>query len=294
MSGFDETTGAHDALWESFAASVAVPLGLDTARLSPATPLASLDGLGRAWVRQLISAASPDGAAPPDLLGELESLGDVYGWLEQFDWTGPHANSAQAGSSPADLMRGRRTSLRTVISDDLPSLYAAAINPQHGYRWRFKGATPSMQHFVDTLHQGALAQFCAVDAITGDLIGLTTAYNSRQDNGTCYVAFQRATPTSSPHAGEMFEAIFLLVEYLFRTWPLRRLYGEVPGFNYDQFASGEGSAFVVEGRLREHEFHAGQWWDLVLIAIERRHWARFAEQVGPTVWPTPGGLAGRG
>ncbi len=59
------------------------------------------------------------------------------------------------------------------------------------------------------------------------------------------------------------------VGFLFRSWPLRKLYVEVPGYNACGVWGGNPTIFTEEGRLRENEFQLNQWWDLVLLTLDR-------------------------
>src|SRR4029079_14317241 len=47
---------------------------------------------------------------------------------------------------------------------------------------------------------------------------------------------------------------------------------ETAAYNYDAFASGAGSFFEVEGRLRDHLYYAGRHWDLIIASIRRETW----------------------
>ena len=49
--------------------------------------------------------------------------------------------------------------------------------------------------------------------------------------------------------------------------------------NYEQFASGNGSWFVTEGRLAEHEYYDGRYWDLIFLTVRREDW----EASGPKI-----------
>ncbi|EFC86323.1 hypothetical protein FrEUN1fDRAFT_0593 [Parafrankia sp. EUN1f] len=42
-------------------------------------------------------------------------------------------------------------------------------------------------------------------------------------------------------------------------------------YNYDQIASGAGRHFDVEGRLSDHSYYDGRYWDEYLLAIRRHH-----------------------
>jgi RimJ/RimL family protein N-acetyltransferase len=64
----------------------------------------------------------------------------------------------------------------------------------------------------------------------------------------------------------------LFVDYLFAGWNFRKLYLEIPEYNYPPMKSFASRFFAEEGRLAEHAFMAGRWWDLIIVALWRKHW----------------------
>jgi hypothetical protein len=64
----------------------------------------------------------------------------------------------------------------------------------------------------------------------------------------------------------------LFLNYVFSCFDFRKLYMELPEFNYDQFASGEGRYFELEARLRDHSFFGGRYWDELVLAIYQDKW----------------------
>ncbi|MCB0974049.1 MAG: hypothetical protein KDB86_05755 [Actinobacteria bacterium] len=121
-----------------------------------------------------------------------------------------------------------RVRLSPVDESAFPALYRASLDPESGYRWRFRGATPDFGSFVQTLFAGTKAQFL-VTGVDGHVYGLVAAYSDQADLGHCYIAFLRCSQRRSN--GEMYEGMFLFVEYLFSTTPYRKLYAEVPEYN---------------------------------------------------------------
>jgi hypothetical protein len=136
------------------------------------------------------------------------------------------------------------------------------------------GATPGPQQFVHELHAGVLCQYVVEPVVEGGrrvgLAGLVAAYQPDLANGTAWLA----VAATSPHLGGglALEGTALFVSHLFATFPLRRLYAEVPGHSFAAIASGLGRWFVEEGRLAEHSSHAGRYWPLHVLTIERTRW----------------------
>jgi RimJ/RimL family protein N-acetyltransferase len=183
----------------------------------------------------------------------------------------------------------RRVRLRIVTPADTPFLYTLSTAPEASYRWRYRGGTPSTDQFAHDLWQGVLAQFLLIKRDSGEPVGLLVAYQADLANRTCYFALLGDLDGSDP--GLMLEGALLFITYLFHTWDLRQVYAEVPGYTLDSFASGMGRYFVEEGRLVEHSFHAGRYWDLHLLAIHREAWLK---ATGPLLDVLVGGDGGDG
>jgi len=169
----------------------------------------------------------------------------------------------------------RRVALRTIGPSDLPFLYAVATDPATSYRWRYRGATPSPEQFAAELWHGVLCQYLVVHTEGGRPVGLVSAYQADLANRTCYVAL--LGDKAHDASGLLLESALLFVTYLFHTWDLRQIYAEVPGYTMDAFASGVGRYCREEGRLVDHSFHGGRFWDLHILAIHRADWEKKAE-----------------
>jgi len=303
--------GTDDARWGDFLAALRASVPILPASAPPELSLSpdACDKLLRAAVLRAVGALA--GGLPDELLGSITSLGEAYGWyvqrrdpvaIERFlpqlllsedlkssQLLATDPTVVAAGLiDPTDPTMTHRLKLRPVYPDDVPMLYKAAMDPTHSFRWRYRGATPSVGEFADGLHEGTLVQFIIERLDDGRPQGLVAAYRASMDAGHAYVAFQRISPPGHRGAGEMFEGLYLFVQYLFRTWNFRKLYAEVPGYNYPDLASGEGVLFDVEGRLRDHDYHDDRFWDQYLIAIHRDRWHDATASWGRLVAPPKG------
>jgi hypothetical protein len=83
-------------------------------------------------------------------------------------------------------------------------------------------------------------------------------------------------PVVGEGGSEMLEGGYLFLSFVFRNWNLRKLYAEVPGFTWEQFKTGHGAFFHVEGVLRDHEFFDGRLWDHRIVALYRDEWEQDA------------------
>lgn len=185
-------------------------------------------------------------------------------------------DSTQQHSVPAPLLEGERTRLRPMGPGDLPFVAALASTPENLWTWRQRGATYSQEAFAELVSSGALCQFVVQRRASGQPIGHVAAVAPDHRNGHAHLTVLY-DGNARAGVGWRLEGLVLFVNYLFQTFPLRKLYAEVPEFNMARFASGAGRFFAEEGRLREHEFLAGTYWDLLIIAIHRRLFADLAD-----------------
>jgi RimJ/RimL family protein N-acetyltransferase len=185
-------------------------------------------------------------------------------------------HSAQVGNPPLRRLGADRvihpplhtanTRLRVILPDAMPYLYSLATDETVGHRWRFRGSVPTLEKFQSTFWQGTLAQFI-VTMSSGEPIGHVVCYGHEANSQFAFAGMVFSPPVLG--TGLPIEAGSCFLYYLFRTWNLRKIYFELPQFNYPQLASGLGRFFHEEGRLLAHEFYAGRYWDKIYLAVYR-------------------------
>ena len=181
--------------------------------------------------------------------------------------------------------QGRTIFLKPIQVDDYALIQAAEMHPLIAQQWRFRGHTPSPEAWANALWSGVFAQFLVVERQTSNRLGLVMAYRHDAQNGLAHVGATSFSPdTKSP--GVML-GLFMFFEYLFWTWPLRKLYFEVPEYNVSQFGSAIGRLVEIEGRFREHSFFGGKYWDEFILSLTRSKWDR----IGPRLLSVEGVLA---
>ncbi|WP_307873548.1 MULTISPECIES: phosphopantetheine-binding protein [unclassified Frankia] len=148
-----------------------------------------------------------------------------------------------------------------------PFLYDLAVSPDVGFRWRYRGSVPPFAQFENDLWQGVFAQFLVESVQTSQPAGHVMCYNADLNLGHAYVGAAMAGQYLG--SGIAAEPVQLFVSYLFDVWPLRKLYLELPEFNFTQFASAIGRGLSVEARLRGHDYYRGRRWDRLILAIYR-------------------------
>lgn len=149
--------------------------------------------------------------------------------------------------------------------NDVPLLYALAVRPENCFRWRYRGAPPSPERFTDELWSHVLVQYVVRRKGDEKLAGHVVAYGADKNTSHAYVgAVFEPEHSGSGRAAEIVE---VFTRHLFRIFPLRKAYLEVPGYNWPQISSGAGRYFQVEGVLREHVYYTGRYWDQYICAI---------------------------
>lgn len=178
-------------------------------------------------------------------------------------------HNSQADATPP-VLESRRVRLRALRPSDYEWLYDSAMSTSVGFRWRYRGATPSPEQFVTSLWEGVLAQFVVEGCEKKLPRGLVTIFNANFREGFAHISV--LSHPDSVGRGHVLEGLGLLIDYAFRVWGFRKLYAESLEVNLRQFASGLGRYFVEEGRLKDHEAYGGAFWDLVVLAIWREAW----------------------
>lgn len=138
-------------------------------------------------------------------------------------------------------------------------------------RWRLRGRTPSPPDWAQSSSSDVLAQFMVVSNRDSSRIGLVTVFRPNFQDGHARLAAVAFAPgTTSPI---MPLAVGLFIDYVFRCWNFRKLYMDVAEYNLPQMASGLARVFQVEGRLSEHYYFDGRYWDKFILSLTRKAWA---------------------
>jgi len=78
------------------------------------------------------------------------------------------------------------------------------------------------------------------------------------------------------HRGKGYgkEAVSLVVEYVFTTMGLNRIYGYLYEHNKASFKTFQAVGFVEEGKLRKHVFQNGKFHDILFVGVCRDDWEK--------------------
>lgn len=133
-----------------------------------------------------------------------------------------------------------------------------------------------------SLWADVLALFIAERRSDGAPIGYLSATRADFRNGHCHMsvfAAERFQRSLYPAEGA---ALFMV--HVMRLYPFRKIYFELPEFNATELAHSLRSVAKVEGRLLDHEYHDGRYWDLLIASAGRDVVAdRLAPLVGQTL-----------
>lgn len=173
----------------------------------------------------------------------------------------------QKGVTSGSTVQTERIRLVTVTEAHYPFLWERTQDPLVSRHWRSQGGSISPNEFVATIWNGVLVQFVAVDQTTGDPVAWLICYDANLRNLRAYfavVAFDRYR-----RSRHLFEAIYVFIDYLFETWPLRQLLIEVPEYNLP-FVERPILRFGHRvGSIPEYTFMFDMWFGLDTFSIRR-------------------------
>jgi hypothetical protein len=163
------------------------------------------------------------------------------------------------------------------MPEDYPFLRQMEMSSPMAHRWRFRGAVLSPEEWAQASSQGMLAQFMVVEKRQHHPIGLVYFYSPSFQDGFAWLAAARfGAGDPSPL---VILGLGLAVNYAFTCWNFRKLYMEVPEYNYSQFASSAARWCETGGRLREHWYFDGKLWDVLTLALYRERWMEIAPKL---------------
>lgn len=174
------------------------------------------------------------------------------------------------------VMHGRQVYLRPIFSDDYRTLRGLELSEHLGYRWRFRGATPTPEQWAQD-GTTALLQLLVVRTRDHLPLGVTAVYGHNFQDGHANLGVAAFNTDRSSALFMLGTALF--IQYTFDCWAFRKLYLEVPEFNMAPLSSSVGKLFVEEGRMPEHLYYGGRYWSKIVLAIYRKDWDARAEKV---------------
>lgn len=184
---------------------------------------------------------------------------------------------APALPAPPSVISGRWTTLRAVSRDDYPSFFKWRSDVFDLHIWAASKRVPTAEEFGGEIEQ-LLRQsitFVVVNNRDAVSIGFVQAYNLNFAEGWCYALVYTERGHRRGHGAEAYVA---LLDYLFRSFSLRKVYADVYEFNIESMKPLTSGGFVEEGRLKHHTWFNDRYWDVIRLAMYREDWYRFRER----------------
>ena len=173
------------------------------------------------------------------------------------------------GASPVNA--GDHVRLRPLHQTDYPTLYQMEQDPATAQQYRHRSNSIPPERYGEQLWAGVISQFVIESTHDAQLVGLVSLYSADDVNGHARMALIMR-PDLRGQAWPM-EGVTLFVDHVFAAFPYRKIYAEVTESAYNQFATGAGRVFDVEGQLVEHQWTGGSYEDMYVLAIHRQKWA---------------------
>lgn len=165
---------------------------------------------------------------------------------------------------------GENVTLRPVTSADYGFCMDLELTGANAVAYRHRGTSVAPDQFAAMLWQGVLTQFLIIANDTGARIGIVVAYAADLRNGHAHLAV--VVRDDHQRSAWPLEAVEMFLRYLFKVFPLRKLYCEASGLTAHHFDSGFDGLVHLEGCFRAHDFYDGAWWDKRIYAIYRDEW----------------------
>jgi RimJ/RimL family protein N-acetyltransferase len=172
----------------------------------------------------------------------------------------------------ADRWRTRRVHLKRFEDADVAPYVELCGSLDVGRRFRFGGAAISPPAAMSAVWDGTLVHLVGVGNRSRRRLGVASVTSADMRNGTAY--FSVVSDPTVVGSGLMIEVAGLAIDYVFETWPFRKLYAEVPAYNLVTFGSVTRRFFRQEGLLTDHVFLDGRYWDVHVLATDRATWQR--------------------
>jgi RimJ/RimL family protein N-acetyltransferase len=178
---------------------------------------------------------------------------------------------------------GRWVKLRPLSRHDYPTFFQWRADVESLHLWSSERRVPTLEEYANEL-ENLLATTITFLILTPreEPIGFVQAYHLNHSQGWCrfliYVAPEHR------QSGYVLEAPLLFGDYIFSNFNFRKVYADVFEYNEDVLSMLRRGGFVEEGRLKEHIFFAGQFWDLINLALYRRAWEELRQRLGFSIY----------
>ncbi|MGB2694316.1 MAG: GNAT family protein [Dehalococcoidia bacterium] len=165
---------------------------------------------------------------------------------------------------------GRWVILRPVLPPDYPVLYSWAADLRSLYLWSFDRRVPSYQDFVARVENSLreTQSYLIAEKSVGTPIGFCQGYDMNLAEGwASFLLYVVEGYRKRPHPAE---AGIILLDILFKYFPLRKVYADVFEYNEDSFdILVNNGGFREEARLPNHIWYEDRYWAVIKLALYR-------------------------
>jgi RimJ/RimL family protein N-acetyltransferase len=167
----------------------------------------------------------------------------------------------------------RGITLRPVLEEDMPFLFRLFADPTRSHLWmqaRRVHDERGFHHAWAAWTSDMIAAKFIVES-AGRPVGLVFDYQRTLEDG-----FTKVTALlDEEHVGRGAGAVAtgLLIDWLFRTLPFRKVYLETYGYNRLVVRILRKLGLAEEGVMKGSRFWNGSWWDFHVFAVYRDGWS---------------------
>jgi RimJ/RimL family protein N-acetyltransferase len=173
----------------------------------------------------------------------------------------------------------REVSLRQVLEDDLPFLFRLFVDPTRCHLWMANRQVYDERGFHEAWLSwtGSMMGAKFIVETGGRPIGLVFEYHRALEDG--YTKVSALLDEESVGRGSGVIAAALLVDWLFGSLPLRKVYMDVYGYNPRVVGLLRKLGLLEEAVLKEARFWNGSYWDVHMFSISRGGWPEVRDRI---------------
>ena len=170
-----------------------------------------------------------------------------------------------------DIIKGRHIYLSLPKSEDIPQIYKWETDIKIRPMWQDNNNLPSpflyTNEFARKIENAYHTFFLSKSLTSQKNIGCVYSYNYNRIDGFIHITVFMDEQLRNGFLGA--EAGVLFCEYLFKYFPLRKIYCVAFAYNKESTSILEQAGFSREGVFKEHKYFNGKYHDMYTYAIYR-------------------------
>lgn len=175
-------------------------------------------------------------------------------------------------AAQAVSIQGRLVKLRPVSRSDYPVVFGWRSETDTVHMLNFRRRTAPFEEFIAEIEQllQTSEMLLVVDNSTGHAIGYALVYSIDTWDAWAWVGmYLDKEHRFKGHGGE---AALLSVEWVFRWFPVRKIFTEVYDFGEHQLRLVKTMGFDEEGYHPDHFWFGDRFWGVYRMALTRDRW----------------------